>query len=67
MGVYEAKVPARVTTETLGDGRKVIRAGQYFSTYGLCRSHEAEWSHVATRPWLAGGAMWPGKRVSRRH
>jgi hypothetical protein len=38
----------------------VTNAGQYFSTYDLCRSHEAEWSHIAQHPWLAGGAMWPG-------
>jgi beta-galactosidase len=59
-GVYEEKILARVTTERLGDGRTVTNAGQYFSTYDLCRSHEAEWSHIAQRPWLAGGAMWSG-------
>ncbi len=59
-GVYEEKTLARVTTERLGDGRTVTNAGQYFSTYNLCRSHEAEWSHIAQRPWLAGGAMWAG-------
>jgi len=50
-GVYEEKILARVTTEKLGDGRTVTNAGQYFSTYDLCRSHEAEWSHIAQRPW----------------
>ena len=59
-GVYEEKVLARIKTEKLGDGRTVTNAGQYFSTYDLCRSHEAEWSHIAQRPWLAGGAMWSG-------
>ena len=59
-GVYEEKILARITTEKLGDGRTVTNAGQYFSTYDLCRSHEAEWSHIAQRPWLGGGAMWSG-------
>ncbi len=59
-GVYQDKVLARATTETMGDGRKVVQAGQYFSTYALCRAHEREWSHIASRPWLAGGAMWSG-------
>ena len=40
-GVYEEKILARITTEKLGDGRTVTNAGQYFSTYDLCRSHEA--------------------------
>jgi beta-galactosidase len=59
-GVYEEKIIGPVFTETLGDGRTVKRAGQYCSTYDLCRAHETEWAHVAKRPWLAGGAMWSG-------
>jgi len=59
-GVYEEKLLGHVSTEILGDGRTMTLGGAYFSTYALCRQHEAEWSHIAKRPWLAGGAMWSG-------
>jgi beta-galactosidase len=59
-GVYQERAAPSAPVETLGDGRTMRQAGQYFSIYNLCRSHEAEWSHIAKRPWLAGGAMWSG-------
>ncbi len=59
-GVYEVKALAKVTTEISGDGRTNTLTGQYFSIYNLCRAHEAEWGHIAQRPWLGGGAMWSG-------
>jgi len=35
-------------------------AGNYYSEYELCLSHEREWKHVEERDWLAGGSMWSG-------
>ena len=54
-GVYEDKVLGTLSTETLGDGRQV-EGGKYCNIYGLCRAHEAEWSHIVQRPG------WPAER-----
>ncbi len=43
-----------------GDGRMFIMHGDYLSEYQLCLKHEAEWTHIAERSWLAGGSMWSG-------
>lgn len=57
-GVYEKTTPANAEMETFGDGRVLVRGGQYASSYDLCLEHEREWRHIAARPWLAGGLMW---------
>lgn len=58
-GVYKDMPAGRKKTDTLDDGR-IIHTGYLYSEYDLCRSHEEEWSHIAKRPWLAGGMMWSG-------
>lgn len=59
-GNYKRKIMGRNGLETFGDGRIMSRDGQLTSIYELCRSHEKEWSHIAERPYLAGGFMWSG-------
>lgn len=58
-GVYEKRLVGENESETWGDGRKVS-SGYLYSIYDLCKWHEKEWAHIATRPWLAGGIMWSG-------
>ncbi|TAN14567.1 MAG: DUF4982 domain-containing protein [Chitinophagaceae bacterium] len=58
-GNYRGRIAGKYKTDTLGDGR-IFHTGYLYSEYDLCRSHEEEWSHIAKRPWLAGGMMWSG-------
>lgn len=58
-GVYKEIQVGDNDKETWGDGR-TVQKGYIYSIYDLCKSHEEEWSHIATRPWLAGGIMWSG-------
>lgn len=59
-GVYEELPSDTLSTNRLGDGRIVNWNGRYCSIYKLCRQFEKEWTHIAERDWLAGGAMWSG-------
>ncbi|MEN6357570.1 MAG: glycoside hydrolase family 2 TIM barrel-domain containing protein [Armatimonadota bacterium] len=59
-GVYEEIPSGIVSKVTYGDGRVVECDGKYTSIYDLCTQFEKEWTHIAERPWLAGGAMWSG-------
>lgn len=58
-GIYKEKSMGESGIfETLGDGRKVPRNGEYCSEIALLQSHCREWEHVMERPHLAGGLMW---------
>jgi len=59
-GIYKVEQVGTPTYDTLGDGRVFKRTGSLSSIYDLCTSHEEEWSHIAKRPFLAGGIMWSG-------
>ncbi|HTN35996.1 MAG TPA: DUF4982 domain-containing protein, partial [Arachidicoccus sp.] len=59
-GIYKREQVGTPTYDTLGDGRIFKRTGSLSSIYDLCLSHEDEWSHIAQRPFLAGGIMWSG-------
>lgn len=59
-GVYEEIPSGTLNKLVLGDGRVVESNSRYISIYKLCERFEKEWTHIAERPWLAGGAMWSG-------
>lgn len=59
-GNYKDRLVGEHKFDTLGDGRIFPLDATLFSQYDLCSSHEEEWSHIAKRPWLAGGMMWSG-------
>jgi beta-galactosidase len=58
-GVYKEERVGVDEKETWGDGR-TVHNGYIYSIYDLCTATEEEWTHIATRPWLAGGIMWSG-------
>ena len=59
-GVYQEIEAEDADSLMLGDGRTIELTGLYLSIYDLCTQFETEWTHIAERPWLAGGAMWSG-------
>ncbi len=59
-GIYVDLPPISNELETFGDGRTLSKGGQYLTEFHNCQWHEAEWTHIAERPWLAGGVMWSG-------
>lgn len=59
-GIYDETPSGTLNKLVLGDGRVVESDSRYISIYKLCKQFEKEWTHIAERPWLAGGAMWSG-------
>jgi beta-galactosidase len=59
-GIYDEAPSGTLNKLVLGDGRVVESDSRYISIYKLCKQFEKEWTHIAERPWLAGGAMWSG-------
>jgi len=50
----------KMTPEGTAIYAKRIYTGELNSIYDSCYGHERGWSHVASRPWLAGGMLWTG-------
>ena len=58
-GIYE-DTPTPEALANQKDDEPVSRQGIYVSCLRQCEVHEQTWTHIAERPWLAGGLIWSG-------